>query len=146
MRWVVLVSLVLTSIAHGNGRAPQTIGIYPKPGEPQTVFLATTFGLLVTTDDGCTFRWMCEDNIGYAGTSEPAYAIGSDGTIFATTYDGLRVSRDGGCSFQTATADVWVDALDLGPTGEVWIGTAETGGSNDILSSLDNGMTFQSRN
>jgi hypothetical protein len=160
MRRLVLASLLVMGIAagvaHANGRSPQTIGIYPKPGDPQTVYLATTFGLLETTDEGCTFRWMCEQSIGYGGTWDPFYAIGSDGTIFATTFDGLRISRDAGCTFTTATAelpandpnriaDIWIDALDIGPTGEIWVGTAETGHTNDVFVSGDNGVTFTSR-
>ncbi len=156
MRRLVLASLLAAGVAHANGRSPQTIGIYPKPGEPQTLYLQTTFGLLSTTDEGCTFRWMCEQSIGYGGTWDPYYAIGSDGTIFATTFEGLRISRDGGCTFETATAslpmndpnriaDIWIDALDIGPTGEIWVGTAETGHTNDVFVSLDNGMTFTSR-
>lgn len=162
MRRLALASLLIAlialipGVAHANGRAPQTIGIYPKPGEPQTMYLATTFGLLATEDEGCTFRWMCEQSIGYGGTWDPFYAIGSDGTIFATTFEGLRISRDGGCTFETATAslpmsdpnriaDIWIDALDIGPTGEVWVGTAETGHTNDIFVSMDNGVTFASR-
>lgn len=160
MRRLAVASLVVAGLgigsAYGNGRAPQTVGIYPKPGEPHTLYLATTFGLLVTTDEGCTFRWMCEQSIGYGGTWDPAYAIGSDGTIFATTFEGLRISRDGGCTFETATAqlpsgdpnriaDIWIDALDIGPTGEIWVGTAETGATNDVFVSLDNGVTFSSR-
>jgi hypothetical protein len=152
----VVALLLVGGVAHANGRSPQTIGIFPKPGEPQTLYLATTFGLLETKDEGCTFRWMCEQSIGYGGTWDPAYAIGSDGTIFATTYEGLRISRDGGCSFETATAnlpaadpnriaDIWIDALDLGPTGEIWVGTAETGHSNDVFVSTDNGVTFSAR-
>src|SRR5688572_3641362 len=51
MRRLVLASLLVASIAHANGRSPQTIGVYPKPGEPQTIYVATTFGLLVTSDE-----------------------------------------------------------------------------------------------
>lgn len=157
MRWLAVASFVVgAQLAHANGRAPQTISIYPQPGDPQTLFLGTTFGFLVSHDEGCTFNWMCEQNIGYGGVWDPTYAIGSDGTIFATTFDGLRISRDGGCTFTTATADlpvtdptriadIWIDALDIGPTGEVWVGTAETGHTNDIFVSLDNGVSFQSR-
>ena len=156
MRRAVLTLLLLAGVAHANGRAPQTIGLYLEPGDPQTVYLATTFGLLSTHDEGCTFRWMCEQSIGYGGTWDPFYAIGSDGTIFATTYKGLRISRDGGCTFETATADlattdpnriadIWIDALDIGPTGDIWVGTAETGHTNDIFVSLDNGKTFSAR-
>ena len=47
---------------------------------------ATTFGLLISHDDGCTFNWVCEQNIGYGGEFDPKYAIATDGTIFATTF------------------------------------------------------------
>jgi hypothetical protein len=155
MRRVVLALLLVASVAHANGRSPQTTGIYPKPGEPHTLYVGTTFGLLASTDDGCTMYWMCEQNIGYGGTWDPIYAIGSDGTIFATTDHGLRISRDGGCSFETATASLptsdpnriamWIDALDIGPTGEIWVGTAETAHTNDVFVSQDNGVTFSPR-
>jgi hypothetical protein len=156
MRRLVLASLLIAGVAHANGRSPQTIGVYPKPGEPQTFYVGTTFGLLVTKDEGCTMRWICETNIGYGGTWDPIYAIGSDGTIFATTEKGLRVSRDGACSFETATAslpmsdpnriaDLWIDAIDIGPTGELWVGTATTAHTNDVFVSVDNGMSFASR-
>jgi hypothetical protein len=79
MRRLVLASLLIAGVAHANGRSPQTIGVYPKPGEPQTLYVATTFGLLSSTDEGCTMRWMCEQSIGYGGTWDPLYAVGSDG-------------------------------------------------------------------
>ena len=157
MRRVALASLLIAGLAHANGRPPRTIGIYPQPGAPDTYYVATTFGLLKTTDAGCTMLWMCEDNLGYAGTWDPHYVIGSDGTIFATTdNNGLRVSRDGGCTFESVTAalpmsdpnriaDLWIDALEMGPTGEVWVGTSETAHTNDVFVSLDNGVTFSSR-
>jgi len=139
--------------AHANGRSPLTNGITLQPGDDQSIYLATTFGLLISHDDGCTFRWVCEQNIGYGGPWDPKYAVAMDGAIFATTFGGLRVSRDAGCSFTTATADlptgdpnriadIWIDALDIGPTGDVWAGTAETGHTNDVFVSKDNGRTF----
>lgn len=142
--------------AHANGRAPVTNGVYFRPTNSETIYVRATFGLLISHDGGCSFRWTCEQNIGYGGTFDPKYAIGADGAIFATTYTGLRVSRDGGCSFTTATAelpagtpgriaDVWVDALDIGPTGEVWVATAENGKINDVYRSTDNGVTFAAR-
>jgi hypothetical protein len=162
MRWPAVAVCLAAALAlfapraEANGRAPLTNGIAFKPGDDQSIYLATTFGLLISHDDGCTFRWVCEQNIGYGGQWDPKYAVASDGTIFATTFEGLRVSRDGGCSFTTATAelaasdpnriaDIWIDALDIGPTGDVWVGTAETGHTNDIFVSHDNGQTFLSR-
>jgi uncharacterized protein (TIGR03382 family) len=153
---VVAALALTTGVAHGNGRPPLTDGIHLRPGDPHSFYVSTTFGLLISHDDGCTFRWICEANIGYGGQFDPKYAIATDGTIFATTFTGLRVSRDGGCSFTTATsqlpsgdpnriADLWIDALDIGPTGEVWVGTAESGQPNDVFRSTDNGVTFASR-
>jgi hypothetical protein len=70
-----------------------------------------------------------------------------DGSIFATTFEGLRISRDGGCTFTTAagTEGLWVDALAIGATGEVWVAIAETGGISDVLASSNNGASFQSK-
>jgi hypothetical protein len=144
------------SAAHANGRPPVTNGVFFGPNDPQSIYIRATFGLLISRDAGCSFRWVCEQAIGYGGTYDPKYAIAADGTIYATTFDGLRISRDGGCSFTTATAalpagapgriaDLWVDALDLGPTGEVWVATAETGQANDVYRSTDGGATFASR-
>jgi hypothetical protein len=110
----------------------------------------------VSRDDGCTVRWICEADLGYGGRWDPAYAIAGDGTIFATTYTGLRVSHDDGCSFATATAALpagdpgrtvgrWVDALELGPDGTLWVGTSDTSAPNDVFASTDGGATFASR-
>jgi hypothetical protein len=154
MRFAVAVALVAsTATASANGRPPATNGVFFKPGDNQSIFVRTTFGLLISHDDGCHFDWICEQNIGYGGPFDPKYAVATDGTIFATTFTGLRVSRDGGCSFTTATADLpmgdpgriadlWIDALAIGPTGEVWVGTSESGKSNDVYRSVDNGQTF----
>jgi len=153
VRAAALVLLLAPSLALANGRAPLTNGVHFQPGDSHSLFVASTFGLLVSHDDGCTFDWVCEDAIGYAGTFDPKYAITTDGSIYATTFKGLHVSRDGGCSFQVVTSEladgdpakfsnVWVDALDIGPTGEVWAGTAENGVINNFLSSKDGGHTF----
>jgi hypothetical protein len=150
------VAVAAASVAHANGRPPVTNGIHFRPGDPHSLYVATTFGLLVSQDDGCTVRWVCEVDLGYGGRWDPAYAIAGDGTIFATTYTGLRVSRDGGCSFATATAELpadaperiadrWIDALELGPDGAVWVATSDTGIPNDVFASTDGGATFASR-
>ena len=139
--------------ASADGRPPLTNGIHFDRSDPHTLYVASTFGLLISHDDGCTMSWVCEADLGYRGTWDPKYAIATDGTIFATTFTGLRVSRDGGCSFTTATselprgarnriADLWIDALDLGPTGDVWVGTAVSGAPNEVYVSHDNGVSF----
>ena len=156
--WLVLVmaSVSPTVTAYANGRPPVTNGVFFQASDNQSLYVRSTFGLLISHDGGCSFRWTCEQNIGYGGTFDPTYAIAADGTLFATTFAGLRVSRDGGCSFTTATdelpanapgriAGMWVDAIDIGPTGEVWVATADSTKPNDVLKSTDGGLTFVSR-
>ena len=153
MRLALAATALAPAIAFANGRAPMTNGVHFQPGNDRSIFVASTFGLLISRDDGSSFRWVCEQNIGYAGTFDPKYRIARDGAIFATTFAGLRVSRDGGCSFTTATerapqgdpgriAGVWIDAIDIGPDGDVWVATADNGKPNDIYRSRDGGMTF----
>jgi hypothetical protein len=150
-----LASALPAPAAHANGRPPVTNGVFFRPGDNDSIYVRTTFGLLASRDNGSSFRWTCEQNIGYGGMFDPKYAVATDGTLFATTFTGLRVSRDGGCSFTTATAELpagapgriaelWVDALDIGPTGEIWVGTADSAKPNDIYRSTDGGKTFTS--
>jgi hypothetical protein len=150
-----VATLLVPALALGNGRAPITNSVHFRPGDSQSLYVGTTFGLLIS-HDGCSFRWICEQNIGYGGTFDPKYRIAADGTIFATTYGGLSVSRDGGCSFAMATAEQpagdpgriagkWIDAIDIGPTGEIWVATADNGKPNNVYRSTDNGVTFEPR-
>jgi hypothetical protein len=151
---LALAAVLVPSLALANGRAPQTNGVFVG-GDAHALLVRTTFGLLISKDDG-RFQWVCERAIGYGGEFDPKYAIATDGTIFATTFTGLRVSRDGGCTWSTATAekpmgdpgnisDIWIDALDISPTGEIWVATAESARPNNVYSSTDNGVTFQPR-
>lgn len=153
MRWLAAAVVLCPVVALAGARAPLTNGIQFRPGDNRSLYIATTFGLLVSHDGGCSFRWICEQNLGYGGAFDPKYRIARDGTIFAATYTGLRVSRDGGCSFATATAalpagapgriaDAWVDAIDIAPNGDVWVATANSGRPSGVYRSTDNGRTF----
>jgi photosystem II stability/assembly factor-like uncharacterized protein len=130
------------------------VSVHSRPGHSEEIYVGTTFGLLISKDNGCSFRWVCEDNIGYNGTFDPKYEVASDGTLYATTYEGLRISRDSGCSFETATPGavprppdppkIWVDAIAVPPSGNVWVATADSSSPNDVHRSTDQGRTFAS--
>ena len=150
-----LLLLLIPALASANGRPPVTNGVFFKPADPSTIYVRSTFGLLVSRDAGCSFRWVCEKAIGYGGEFDPKYAAAADGTIFATTFTGLHVSRDGGCTWSVATAeqpagpgkidDIWIDALDIAPNNDLWVATAESAKPNDVFRSTDNGVTFAPR-
>lgn len=146
-------SIASTHLASANGRPPMTNGIHFKPSDTDALYVATTFGSLVSPD-GCRFYWLCEDNIGFGGGFDPAYAVTSTGAILATTFHGVRVSRDGGCSFATVTSiagasgsslSIYLDAIDIGPTGEICVGSADTSPDNGVFCSTDDAVTFAAR-
>jgi len=133
-------------LAEANGRFPATVNIEFRPGNDQVVLLPATFGLLLSQDGGESFRWVCEDAIGYGGTYDPDYAIHPNGDIYSTTFAGLRVSRDGGCSWLTIDGpfkDKWVGEVDIATDGRIWATTSTGGAANDVYVSGD-GSTFAS--
>jgi hypothetical protein len=147
MRLGMVLLLATATLAHAHGGPPMTTDVRFAKASPKKLLAASSIGLLLSEDNGCTMRLICESTVGYGQTLQPKFAFAADEAILVTTFHGLRVSHDGGCSFAFAAGieDLWVDALDVGPSGEIWIGTAEVGRTNDILVSLDNGKTFAPR-
>ncbi len=130
-------------VARANGRFPQSISVEIQPGNDQVVLLGLTFGLGVSTDGGNHFAWVCEDSLGYTGTFDPAYAIGTDGTFYASSFDGLRTSKDGGCTFPVhpdLTGPVVAD-VDVGPDGHVYA-AGSWDQADGVWRSVDNGVSF----
>ena len=144
---VTLVTLVaLVAPARANGRFPATTSVAFHPGDVRTTYVGSTFGLLVSADDGATWRWTCEENIGYGGTFDPVYVVSAAGTIFATTFDGLAISRDAGCSFAFATGPLdghWASDATVATDGTIWVTTSSGALENDLFVSRDDGMTFR---
>ncbi len=139
---VLWLSSAGNAIAHGPFAT--TVDVYFQPGNTELVLNPTTFGLLISRDGGQSFRWVCEDAIGYTGTYYPRYAVGADGSIYATTFDGLKVSRDGGCTFEPVlgpAGSTLVADVQIGGDGRVWAVGEQGGVANDIYASAD-GETF----
>lgn len=141
MRRGALVALLLAVTlpvlgALANGRFPATVNVHFQPGDPDTVLVPATFGLLISHDGGDSFRWVCEVAIGYSSVYDPAYSISAAGHIYATSFEGLRVSRDGGCSFESIgeplTSERFTYDVEVGPDGRVWAATATGGQANDV--------------
>jgi photosystem II stability/assembly factor-like uncharacterized protein len=135
--------------SHANGRPPATTNVRFQPDDTETIYLPVTFGLLVSSDGGESFRWVCETAIGYGGTFDPDYAIDADGAIYATTFKGLRVSRDQGCTWETLDDGIsptaFLSEVEIGPDGRVWAPTSTGQGPNDVFVSTD-GTSFVSSN
>lgn len=94
-----LIGLALTCITLGasaNGRFPKAQAIASVPGsDGSTVFLRTTFGILVSRDGGARWRWICERALGYEGTWDPPVAATRDGRLWVGLDSGLVSTVDG---------------------------------------------------
>ncbi len=134
--------------SHANGRFPATTNIHFDPNKPETIYLAVTFGLLRSDDDGKTFHWVCEKAIGYGGIFDPDYAVSPEGNIYANTFEGVRVSRNGGCVWEQVVGldtELFVSEVEVGPDGRVWVASSNGGKPNDVYVS-DDGTEFTSSN
>jgi hypothetical protein len=95
---LALFSCPLPRVARADGAFPDSLGVLLPADRPQQIFVATTFGLLRSDDDGATFSYACEEAIGIGAT---LYQVGPapDDRLYAVTGDGISVSSDDGCSW-----------------------------------------------
>src|SRR5260221_11880538 len=105
MRALIATAILLVSTAaSANGRYPASNQLVIRPGEPNTLVMRTTFGMLVTHDRK-NFDWVCETGAGYgvAGAVEdPAIALRTAGTLLSGQPRGLPLSKDTGCGWPFA--------------------------------------------
>ncbi len=144
----IAVVLAATGLAHGNGRPAATSTINFRQGHEQDIAAGMTFGMVISHDNGVTWRWMCEKAILYGGLYDPDYVYNPTGALFATTFDGSLVMRDG-CTFQpTQFAKKFFSTITQGPNGALYMAAADVAdnmgnpGDAKVYKSTDNGMTF----
>ncbi len=80
--------------ALANGRFPRAQQIVSVPGDASRVFLRATFGVLASFDAGASWRWLCEDAIGFSGTWDPPIAATSDARLYMGLEHGLAWTSD----------------------------------------------------
>ncbi len=132
-RWTAFLigsALICTiGAARANGRFPEAQLIESVPGDPNTLFLRATFGVLVSRDAGKSWRWICERALGYEGQWDPPVAATRDGRLWVGLEDGLVSTRDG-CELEAAAEldGHTVKDLTTDPKGEtLWAITGAPG-------------------
>jgi hypothetical protein len=99
-----MAALYMAPPARANGRFPKAQAIVTVPGgDGSTVYLRATFGILVSHDGGKSFRWLCEQALGFSSTWDPPVAVTRDARLWIALANGLRVTRDG-CDVSTVPA------------------------------------------
>jgi MYXO-CTERM domain-containing protein len=153
-RALAIVVAVLGSVplsAHANGRAAAVTSIAVGPVGDRPLLAGTTFGALVSSDDGASWRWICEPSI-YGGQTAGVYdlrlLVTAGGRLLVGTESGLYYSRDGGCSFAQAegallgltVADVAASPAD---PRMLYAVSAASGRGNGLFVSHDEGEHWQ---
>lgn len=145
----LLVAVALGSApfsTEANGRFPAASYVVVGPGpESSRIVLRTTFGLLMSSDAGRSWGWVCEEALDAVGTFDPSVSLGASGNVVLALQRGLAVSRDG-CAWSSPPntpvrpiVDVTHDA-----TGRVVIAAVGPSGIHDaLLRSDDGGSTWR---
>lgn len=119
---LALLGLGFSAESLANGRFPRANQLLVDGSDPSHLVLRATFGLLLSSDNGVSWRWVCESALGFQGDLDPALAIFENGGVVAGFAGDLRVSRAGGCDwsspFGSGSKENLLDAtLDPGDAG-----------------------------
>src|SRR2546422_7594557 len=107
-----LVALLIGSPrgARANGAFPDEFSIHFPPGAPHRILVGANFGLLVSEDDGATWRYACEPWV-TVGSSDPLspvlvsfYQVTADGAVLAD-WGGITRSTDA-CNWPNSAGSV----------------------------------------
>jgi hypothetical protein len=134
--------------ALANGRFPNAQQLIVSPNNPDRLWLRATHGVLTSADRGRTWRWICEEAVGYSGTKDPPIAVVATGAVLVGI-SGLSVSRDDGCQWQldpTFGSEFIADlSVDRNDTSRVILLTSANVDGNyktEVWRSLDAAVTW----
>lgn len=136
------------SPARADGAFPDSQSILTPAALPHEIALATNFGLVLSTDDGGTWTWTCEQTLNaYGGL----YQMGAPprNRLYAVAPAGLVFSDDSACTWSLASGAVsGMNVLDAFPDpsnpDRVFVVAAETadgGITYALFESIDGGAT-----
>lgn len=138
---LALAAVLFAGTAQANGRFPAATQLVVDPADAAHVVVRTTFGLLQSTDAGATWRFVCEEHVGWSGTFDPAIAFTRSGALLAGLTDGLSRSADRACGFSRAPAFAGQQIVDL--AGDVVAVTYPAPGTQALFArSVDEGVTW----
>jgi hypothetical protein len=139
--------------ARANGAFPDEFSIHFPAGAPNRIAVGANFGLVISEDNGATWRYSCEPWVtlgSSAALSDVAvnfYQVTADGSAFLASSIELTRSSDVGCTWPTSTGSVTAQVvLDIfaSPTDAslvfAIVGTAAN--TSYLVASHDGGRTF----
>ncbi len=148
-----MLGLMLSGVAHANGRFPRAQRLTEVASDPDTLVLSATYGILVTTDRGETWRHLCE--LGFAFSVDeldPLVEIAGDGAMVVQVSRSLNRAEAPFCDFAPTlggggserVADFALDRQDPTRLVALRLGRGESGGvENRLMVSEDSGVSFE---
>jgi hypothetical protein len=142
IRSALIVVLVSTAAAAHTGIA-QSLSVTLRPGTPEQILVSTTFGPVITRDNGGSWNEICEEAIGYGSGQRPAWWLSPTGAMFAGSFKGLFVSRGDGCTWEPHPEFETTGCSDLqSQAGTLLATSGKYGVENRILRSTDDGVSW----
>lgn len=146
---MTLSLLLSASPARANGRFPAASHVLIGQGpSSRAISLRTTFGLLLSDDDGASFEWVCEERALWPVVPETGYdppvELHRDGTTLVGSPRGLNRLR-GACGLASSLALRGREVIDLATDGAratVFALTRDPGGGARVMRSDDAGVSF----
>ena len=148
--WIFLAALFcVPRVPSANGRFPQAQQVVIGPGPRSDVIaLRVTFGLILSTDGGRTFRWLCEEGMYFPDVPrndyDPGVEVDARGAVVFSYASGIRHSSDG-CESVDVPGTPRRNFMDLtsDPTGRTLYAVEATDGMRPAVWRID-GMTRES--
>jgi hypothetical protein len=146
-----LAALSLTAVASANGRFPRAQRLVQDAEQPERLALYGTYGLLITTDAGQSWQYLCEGATGPFSGEAPLLELLPEGRIVLSAETGLRAAEFPACDWQallepTLPAVVQDITRDAGDPAALWALISEpeinVGYRSALRRSLDGGVTW----
>ena len=146
---LVLGLTLVSPAARANGRYPIANQLVVSPSDPTRLVLRTTFGLVLSEDQGASFSWVCEKAAGFVNNEDPPVEVTADNSIFVASSQALSISHDGGCAWQKSLEDLTIVDADVDqsqPKRAIAIASLyiDGGTRSGLEETLDNGNSWHS--
>jgi hypothetical protein len=106
-----IAATLFAGSARANGRYPLAGQIALSPSRPDLIAARATFGILVSSNAGRAWDWICESAVGYSDMNEDPSIGWTAQAALVGMFEGLAVSPDQGCSWSTKIPGNFVDLV-----------------------------------
>ncbi len=132
--------------AQAHGTFPATSSISVRPGANDELVIGTTFGVLLSSDQGRSWQWICENALTATARALPIIKYLANGSLLAGDFFGLTRSTDRGCTWKAVEAFVDVGVMDVqihpSQSNVLHATTGRFGQLNSVFVSENWGETF----